>query len=715
MGTSIFSGSWYRVANLKPKLRPHAAIHRHVYRGDLWYVLEDRITGRFQRFTPSAYTVIGLMNGELSTEEIWQAARQQLGESAPTQDEVIRLLGQLHAENLLQSDVAPDTLELLERFEKRRNLKLKQNIRNPMAMRFALFDPEPLLKKMLPLVRPFFNWVGILLWVLIVGFGCALAGLHWQELTRNLADRVLAPSNLVLLWLVYPILKALHEFGHALTVKRLGGEVHEMGIMFLVMTPIPYVDASAASAYSNKWKRALVGAAGLAVELFIAAICLFIWTLVEPGVFRSVMYNVVIIAGISSLFFNGNPLLRYDAYYILSDFLEIPNLGGRGTQYIGYLMQRYVFGLRDTEPPVATSGERFWFVTYSMLSFTYRIFIYVAIIQFIAGKFFFIGILLAIWAVASMIVFPLVKASRFLFASPKLITKRKRAIIISVLAVAGLVAIIVFAPVPLSTVAEGVFWFPEEAFVRTQVDGFVDRLQVNPGAPVKRGDPLIECSDPLLPARVRVLEAQVLELEASYYSQFRTKPVEAEMTARQLERARGELLDAKRRSKDLTLYSPADGVFVSLFARDLIGKFAKRGEVLGFVLDISAITARLAVSQSSVDLVRNRTQRVEVRLPERLWETTPAAMLREVPAATDQLPSKILGQSGGGKIAIDPTDARGTKAFQKYFFFDIRLPAGTRIFSVGGRVYARIDHGWEPLVYRWYRNIRELLLRRFNI
>ena len=263
MGTSIFSASWYRVANLKPRLRPHAAIHRHVYRGDLWYVLEDRITGRFQRFTPSAYAMIGLMSGELSVEELWQATRRQLGENAPTQDEVIRLLSQLHAENLLQSDVSPDTLELLERFEKRRLIKLKQNIRNPMAIRFSLFDPETLLIKLMPLIGPLFSWVGALLWIVVVIFGCALAGLHWQEITRDISDRVLAPANLVILWIIYPILKGFHEFGHAFSVKRLGGEVHEMGIMFLVLTPMPYVDASAASAHPSKWKRALVGAAAV--------------------------------------------------------------------------------------------------------------------------------------------------------------------------------------------------------------------------------------------------------------------------------------------------------------------------------------------------------------------------------------------------------------------------------------------------------------------
>ena len=113
-----------------------------------------------------------------------------------------------------------------------------------------------------------------------------------------------------------------------------------MGIMLLVLTPIPYVDASSASAFRTKWERIMVGAAGMAVELFIAALALFVWINIEPGTVRAILYNMIFIASVSSLLFNGNPLLRYDAYYILGDLLEIPNLGPRGIQYLGYLAQR---------------------------------------------------------------------------------------------------------------------------------------------------------------------------------------------------------------------------------------------------------------------------------------------------------------------------------------------------------------------------------------
>src|SRR3989475_8087291 len=118
MSGPLFSSSWYRVAKLTPRLRSHAHIHRHQYRGRTWYVLQDVSTDRFHRFSAPAYLVIGLMDGRRTVQEIWETATTRLGDDAPTQDEAIQLLGQLHAADVLQCDVPPDAAELLERRRK---------------------------------------------------------------------------------------------------------------------------------------------------------------------------------------------------------------------------------------------------------------------------------------------------------------------------------------------------------------------------------------------------------------------------------------------------------------------------------------------------------------------------------------------------------------------------------------------------------------------
>src|SRR5512143_2959430 len=176
MTASLYSPSWYRVAALKPRLRSHVEIHRHHYRGELWYILQDHATGRIQRFTPATYLLIGLMDGERTVGEIWREVRFRLGEDAPTQEEIIRILSQLHAVDVLQCNVPPDAEELLKRFEKRQSIKWKQNIRSPLAMRFSLFDPERFLSRFRLLGRIVFGWPGAILWVAVVGTAVFLAG-----------------------------------------------------------------------------------------------------------------------------------------------------------------------------------------------------------------------------------------------------------------------------------------------------------------------------------------------------------------------------------------------------------------------------------------------------------------------------------------------------------------------------------------------------------
>jgi putative peptide zinc metalloprotease protein len=479
---TLFSPSWYRVAALKPRIRAHARILRQSFRDKVWFVLQDYAAERSHRFSPAAHHFIGLMDGERTVQQIWEATSAHLGDGAPTQEEAIRLLGQLHAADALLCDVPPDSLEVFRRYQQHERMLWRRRLWTPLALRFPLLDPDRFLERTLPLVQPLFGWFGILLWLAVVGTGAVLAASHWTDLTADISDRVLDPKNLVLLWFVYPVVKTLHELGHAYVTRNWGGEVHEIGIMLLVLSPVPYVDASSAWGFSDKRKRMAVGAAGIAVELFLGALALYTWLAVEPGAVRAIAYNVMLICGVSTLLFNGNPLLRFDGYYVLADAVEIPNLGSRSNQYLGYLFQRYIIGIRDAESPAHSAGERFWMVVYGIGSFVYRIFITFVIIMFIAGKFFVIGILLAIWAVATQVVMPVGKSVAFLLNSPDLRRQRGRALSTSVgLAVAAAVLLFV-VPAPSWTRTEGVIWVPEEAQVRAGADGFIERLL----APVSR-------------------------------------------------------------------------------------------------------------------------------------------------------------------------------------------------------------------------------------
>ena len=309
------SPSWYRVAELKPRLRSHAVVEPRYYRGELWYVLQDEVTTRHFRFTPTAWYLIGLMDGTRMLQDIWDATRAKFGAGgAPTQEEVIHLLSRLHSTDVLHCDVPPDTQELFRRHLTVKRASLKSRYFNPMSLRWSLLDPEKMLQRALPLVKPLFSWPAALLWLLLVASALVLTASHWTELSNHMIDTALAPHNWVLLWLFFPIIKGLHELGHAFAVKVWGGEVHNMGVAFLVLTPVPFVDASAASAFPNKGRRILVSAAGIMVELLLASLAVFLWLLVEPGIVRDMAVVVMFIGGVSTLLFNANPLLKFDGY-----------------------------------------------------------------------------------------------------------------------------------------------------------------------------------------------------------------------------------------------------------------------------------------------------------------------------------------------------------------------------------------------------------------
>ena len=716
MSASPFlSSSWFRVAALKPRLKEHAAIHRHRYRGRAWYVVNDPITGRMHLLSPESCTVVGRMDGARTVDEIWKQVVSRLGTDAPSQDETIQLLAQLFAADLLQSEVTPDLVELLRRSTSAERSSRLRNVLNPLAWRMRVWHPDRFLERTLPLVRWLFGWKGVLLWLLVVVPATILAAQHAHELTENAAERILAADNLLMIGLSYPVLKALHELGHGYSVKAYGGAVSEMGVMFLVFVPMPYVDASAASEFRSKYRRALVGAAGMIVEVFIAALALYTWLLVEPGLTRTIAFNVMIVAGVSTLWFNGNPLLRFDGYYIVSDLLEIPNLAQRATRYWAYLVERYAFRAEARDDFVAEPGERVWLFIYAPTSFLYRQTVTFAIAIFVASQYLALGVAIAAWAIFAGLVVPAYKALLNVVSGRRFHHNRTRAVTMTFGSIAVTSFVLFAIPAPLSTTTEGVVWLPESAIVRAGTDGFVQRLLNEPGRMVHPFEVLVANDDLTLSAELEYLDARVSELEARLASERFVDRIKAEITTTELRHAKAELAAKAERTKRLVIRSRAEGTFAVLKPEDLPGRFFREGQQIGYVLPSGSRIVRATVRQDDIDLVRHRVRHATVKLAERLEETLPAEIIREVPAGRDELPSKALGSAGGGALAIDPRDSQGTKTLQRVFQIDLELPAEVELpIGFGSRAFVRFDHYWEPVGQQMWRRVRQLLLSRLH-
>lgn len=712
---AYLSQIWYRVARLTPRLRPHVKVHRHRYRGQPWYVLHDQATGRIHRFTPAAYMLIGQFDGARSVDDVWQSIAATLDEDAPAQDDVIRLLSRLHQNDLIQYQSAPDVADLLERYNRQNSQLLKQNLTNPVMFRLPLWDPDAFLARTLPFVRPLTGWFGLVLWLVVVVAGLVTAGLNWGRLTHNLGDQLMSATNLAIIAVSYPFLKALHELGHGWLTKARGGEIREFGIMFLVFFPVPYVDASAASAFRSKWDRAAVAAGGIFVETFVAAAALMVWASVEPGFVSALAYNLVIIGGISTLVVNGNPLLKFDGYYVFSDLIESPNLATRANNYWGHVIQKYLFGARQMREEIATPGERVWFILYAPAAFVYRMVVMLGIALYVSGHAFILGVLIAAWSLFNALVKPVFKHLRHVLTAPKLRKVRRRAIGWTFGTIGALVLMLLAVPLPLRTDTEGVIWLPDAAHVRARAAGFIVEVPVQRGATVAAQDVLTRLEEPTLSARIDALEWRDEEMRRRALALSVIDRAGAEVAELQRQEALAELARERARVAALSIRAPLPGRFEPLALPEALpGRYLSEGDLLGFVLPARAETVRIVVTQGDNALVRERTRLVEMKLAGHLEARHQAALLREVPSAQNALPSPVLARASGGRFLTDPSDPDGLRVLDQIFVYDLALPETLAKAPFGMRVHVRFDHGMEPAGAQIYRRLRQLLLRHFN-
>lgn len=715
MSESLFSTYWYRVASLRPALRDAAQISRHIYRGQLWYVIRNALNGRNHRFNASAYALIGQMDGQRSIQELWENTEKVSTDKVPTQEEVIRLLGQLHQADLIQSDILPSTVDFFKQVQGQQNRTWKKKVANPFSLKFPLWNPDRFLERWQFLISPLLTKNAFILWLMIVLSALVMTVVHWTELTSRLSDQLFSPSNLLLLWLVYPVVKVFHEFGHAFAVKKWGGEVHEMGIILLALTPLPYVEASSSAAFPVKQQRIIVAAMGMVIELLLASLALFVWLNVEPGLISALAYNVMLIGGVSTVLFNGNPLLRYDGYYMLADLVEIPNLGQRSTRYLGYLLQKYIFGLTEVRSPVTASGEKVWFAVYGPISFVYRIMIMIGLILLVSSHFFTIGVLIAIWGAISLLLLPSIRTLSNFFNSSGVRQKRPRIIAVASVLTLGIILLLFIFPMPLWTTTQGVIWLPEQSVVRAGADCEIVEVLVAAEKTVAQGTPLIRGTDPFLKAEVEVLNAQLQELYATYHAQPLHERVKRKMLMAEIQPLKVDLQQKREDLKKLLIRSPSQGKFILVDAPNLPGRFIRQGELLGYIVAEHRPTVRAVVRQIDIGLVRERTIGVKILLAEQLNNPLAATIERIVPAADIQLPTAVLGTTGGGNIQVDPTDPDGLRALSATFQLDISLPEQIANPHIGERVYVKFDHGTMPLAMQWYRRLRQLFLRKYYV
>ncbi len=713
--TSKVDEAWQGVAGLRLRLKDHVSFYQHEYRGEPWLILADESSENYFRFSQSAHRFLLLLDGRHTVDEVYQALHGVADSTAsvreiPAKQTILHLIANLKNAELLHADIDADIDEFARQSEIKKRKQATQKWLRPLSVKFALLDPNQFLSATLKLVgwlfQPaiFFVWIGLLIFALTTSWT------HWPALQEHWDARFTDPVNLLWLWLVYPVVKALHELGHAYATCKWGGVVHEMGIMFLVFFPVPYVDSSASHRFSSRYQRAMVSGAGIMVELALAALAMIVWANSETGLTKDLAFDVVMIGSFSTLLFNGNPLLRFDGYYILGDLIQIPNLGTRSNQYLGYLFKRYVLAMSHCRSPVTAKGERAWFVVYGISSLFYRVFITLFIAFWVAGKFFVIGVLLAIWALLSQLIYPALRQVSRLVPEARSAHRGQRLLLVSALIV-GFVCLCLLVPVRYSTHAEGIISLPENAMIRSKADGVVQAVLLDDGQQVEVGEVLIKLDNPFLQTRFRVLQAEIVELQARQQNVLLDDRMQSEIIKHEIKTVTEELADVKQQLSGLDIVSPDAGQVSFMIASDLPGRYVKKGEVVGYLSDLRQVTATVVIPQSDINQVRSDTRAIQVKVNSQPAETLQAELIREVPLVSRQLPARSLGSQYGGKIAVDARDQTGMLALANVYQLEIALPVKQSGNYMGQRISVRFIHDSEALAARFIAYLQQQWLK----
>ena len=710
---ATFSEAWYQVAPLKLALLPTVKVHKQVYRGETWYVLQDSCSDKFFRLRPKAYEFACQLSTRITVEQAWLDFVNRYPEDAPGQEDVIQLLGQLHHSNLLFYRSESDYDQIFKRFEKQRTKEHLTKLMAPLYLRIPIWNPNPFLNASRKLLLPLFSTFAFLIWLVVIFFGGKAAVENFDQLWVQ-GQGLLSLDNLLWLYASMFILKIFHEMGHAIVCKKYGGDVHTMGIMFIVFTPLPYMDASASWAMRNRWHRAMVGSAGMYVELFFAAVAAVIWANTAEGTLNSLAFNMMIIGSISSILFNGNPLLRFDAYYILSDIIDIPNLYQKANQQWQFYFDKFLLGTYKAEAPALSGSEGVWLTTYGFLSYIYRFLIMLIIMVYVTGIWIGLGIIMGIIMLFIWLIIPLKKLFTYLINSPKLQVNRTRAWVTSMSALALLFGAMATVPLPYSMKAPGVVLSSNSTIIYSENSGQLLDVAARSGDVVVEGQLLLRMQDDELMQDIAIVEAQKDETEWMLRQALQRSTGDLVALQTRMTFLDQRLAELQARADKLELRAPFDGVWVTQDLHERVGSFISRGDGLGQVSQPSKPRFVAVVTQEQVaNLFREEFDAGTIRFRSRALEDLVVNELQFIPFQRQILPSPALGWDGGGPI-MSRAMADGTiQAVEPFFEVHAVLPEN--YVAVEGQTgVLKIDLSWQPLYWQAKQFTLQLLQQRFK-
>lgn len=628
------------------RVRPDLVFRSQPCAEETFWVAHDPITASYYHLRPEERAILGWLDGRTSLAEIRRRFEAEFAPRCISPEHIWAFLSKMHRLGLVLSEASGQGDELIRRLAARRWRRWANAAASVLAIRFRGVDPSRFLDWAYPKCRWLFSWWALAAAAALVASAILAALVNADRLAERLPriEQYLTPTNAVWLAVALAMLKILHELGHAMTARHFGSRCHELGLMFLVFVPCLYCNVTDAWLLPSRWQRIAVSAAGVAVELVLAAACAWLWWASEPGAFQSLCLGVALVGSVNTVLFNGNPLLRYDGYYVLSDWLGIPNLAAQSRALLMQKLAWWCLGMELPPDRMLVSRRRGTLLAYGIASGVYRLAVVFAILWFCYHilkpvRLESLAVVLAGVVLAGMAFSPLWSLF-MLFKDParrRSIRSGRAAVAFLVLAVA--ITAMIFVPLPRSVVTPAVVQPRKAVAVYVQSPGIVTE-QIEIGATVREGDPILRLVD-------RDLEKEILKLTGQRDQQriqlenLRLRltddpsvgpdippteralaELEKQLAERQKERERlvlrapiaGRVLAAPRRPEPGYSHGRLRNWSGTPLDKENLGATLETGTVVCYVGDPARLEVRAPIDQGDVPLVRPG-QSVFVQVP----------------------------------------------------------------------------------------------------
>lgn len=459
--TAQLSNPAERRKQVKLRVRPDLHISEQKYEGRICHVVKDPVCLRYYRFNKQEYYVFQLFDGQHTMEQVRTEFEEEFKPHRLEYNDLEGFARQLVTAGLVQQETAGTGKHLFTRRAKQRRMRRIAAVSNILYWKIPVFDPDRLLSWMITWLWWIFTWP---FFIASVGLMLAAAGhvlLHFQTFYDKLPayHEFFAFNTVLYLWLSLGVVKIIHEFGHGLSCKAFKGECHEMGILLMCLSPALYANVTDAWTIADKWKRIIISFAGIYVELIIASIATFVWWYTpQYPVVNNIALCLMVLCSVSTFVFNANPLMRFDGYYMMADWLEVPNLRDRANKYLTNLFLEYGLGIETPPEPYMAPGRKILFVSYAVISYVYRWVLTFSIIWFLSDflgpKLKIISQTIAVMSLLSMIIWPAYRAFKNVSQRGRLPDMKPKRVWITATIFAGLIAAFFLLPLPISRIRE---------------------------------------------------------------------------------------------------------------------------------------------------------------------------------------------------------------------------------------------------------------------